>query len=370
MRVEAANGSQAVQAIATTVFIFSLYALTTTVGLSQTLGNYADQGMSLICGDITSILSNYKNEPVFFLILLATSEIWNFIFSSGCYQDIGTSNFWLPVFIASIFISLLIYATRHLGHSAIYFHMVFCLDSALNFLPFHVLRQFIALVIVLMLISLMIRDKISPLKFTAYLVVASMIHFAVWLLVFVAAAAIITPKLAAINIKESFSKATNSIRIGSQIVVAAALMYVTLIFYYDTLATKVLPRLGNAPLSGSQSGSGLFTLLSMVFVGFLVYAAVQNLKHDFARRFVFYVAIFYILISFFGFDDLMVHRTRTLVLAIAYFIFLYNRNNNSRSFKWEFFNLVFLAYEFSIFFWNETVVRSHDSKPSFSLIGL
>lgn len=353
-----------------TVFIFSLYALTTTVGLSQTLGNYADQGMIIICGDITSILINYKTEPVFSLILLVTSEIWNFIFSSGCYQDIGKSNLWLPVFIASIFISLLIYITRHLGHSAIYFHMVFVLDSALNFLPFHVLRQFIALVIVLMLVSLMIRDKISPLKFTAYLVVSSMIHFSVWLLVFVAAAAIITPKFSAISIKEGFYKATNSIRIVSQIVVAVALMYVTLIFYYDTLAAKILPRLGNVFLFGSSSGSGLFTLLGTAFAGLLAYAAMQNVKHDFARRFVIYAAISYVLVSFVGFDGLMVHRTRTLVLAIAYFIFLFYRNNNSLSFRWEVFNLVFLAYEFSIFFWNETVVRSHDGKPSFSLIGL
>jgi hypothetical protein len=111
----AVSGAHPIVVVLTAIFLFSQYLLPTTVGLDADAAVYAKTGLSLICGDWRTVWGNYGHEPVFFSVLWFLSEIWNFLFSSGCHQITGTSKFWLPIFVAVIFILLLIYVTRHLA---------------------------------------------------------------------------------------------------------------------------------------------------------------------------------------------------------------------------------------------------------------
>lgn len=175
--------------IGTMAFICAIYLLATSVGLSKTFAIYADHANGLICGNFGAF-SNYKQEPLFFLIMWVGSEIWNFLFFPGCTPETSSPNFWLPIFLSGFFILQFSYVTRHLRWFAVYYHIALCLDAGTFALPFHLLRQFIAVVIVVMALSMLLTEEIGPGKFVAYLVAASLIHFSAWLLVALALVAL------------------------------------------------------------------------------------------------------------------------------------------------------------------------------------
>jgi hypothetical protein len=380
---DTAGGSYPVAAVLTAVFMFLMYTLPISVGLNGDMNHYAQSGLSLICEDWRSVWGNYGHEPVFFSVLWVSSEAWNFLFSSGCHQITGTSRFWLPIFMAVVFILLLIHVTRHLGRSAIYFHMVVCLDTALMMLPFNLLRQFMALVIVVWLLSLLLRERITPIAFSVYLAVPALIHWAAWLLVLAAVPAVMASRIHIV--REHISKAREAGTAILWAVVTLALCSMVIIYYYDFLAAKLLARLGDSPayfslfspvtplsthFSGNLAGSGFFTFLNLIVVVAFAYAANRYLRNDFARRFVVSVAILYVLIPLFGADAIVMQRARVIVLAVVYFMFLHIRNNGFLSARWEIFNLGFLLYGLSSFFWHEVVVRPFEGRLSFALLGL
>lgn len=358
--------------IGTMAFICAIYLLTTSVGLSRTFANYADHATRLVCGDFGAF-SNYKHEPLFFLIMWVGSEIWNFLFFPGCTPVTSSPNFWLPVFLAGFFILQFSYVTRHLRWFAVYYHIALCLDAGLVSLPFHLLRQFIAVVIVVMALSMLLRKEIGPGKFVAYLIAASLTHFSAWLLVALALVALAIQNREAVF--AACGKATRTFRGRWLTVVALGVLCLAAAFYYELLAAKIFPRFdfGLSVMSVGLrlgSGSGIFSLINIGFVCLLSYGARSHLKDPFAKQFVSLVAISYLMFWLLGADSLVVQRTYVFVLAIAYFGFLFALRSGVLSVKWQTVNFIFLAYEFSTFFFNSVFVRAFDARRSFSTIGL
>lgn len=94
------------------------------------------------------------------------------------------------------------------------------------------------------------------------------------------------------------------------------------------------------------------------------------MKNPVAKQFISLVAISYLMFWLFGVDSLVVQRTYVYVLAIAYFGFLFALRSGVLSVKWQMVNFTFLAYEFSLFFFNSVFVRAFDARRSFSTLGL
>ncbi len=358
--------------IGTMAFICAIYLLATSVGLSKTFAIYADHATRLVCGDLWPVF-NYKHEPLFAVIMWVGSEIWNFLFFPGCTSETGSPNFWLPVFIAGFFILQFSYVTRHLRWFAVYYHIALCLDAGTSTLPFHLLRQFIAVVIVVMALSMLLRKEVGPGKFIAYLIAASLTHFSAWLLVALALVALVIQNREAVF--AACEKATKTSRGRWLTVAALGVLCLAAIFYYELLVAKVFHRFDFSLSLGSivsrlGSGSGIFSLISIGFVCLLAYGASSHLKNPFAKQFVSLVAISYLMFWLFGVDSLVVQRTYVYVLAIAYFGFLFALCSGVLTVKWQMINFIFLAYEFSMFFFNSVFVRAFDARRSFSTIGL
>lgn len=339
------------------IFALPLYILfPTVVGLNGDLERYGKAGLSLLCNDWVSYWANYKLEPLFVAILWFFAEVWSVLFSSDqadyCLNP-GFNVFWLPIFVATIFILLLIYVVRPLRGVAIYFHLVFCLDTALLMLPFNLLRQFIAVVIVVALVSLLIREKISPRAFIAALVVPALIHWSGWLL-FLAGLAAITPSFL-LNAAR-LSKHTIA---GWASVVGLALLGV---FWgpilYNLFSEKLMSR-----LDVSLSINGLLHPVTF-FVAVFSYAISRHLKQEFARRFIVCATILYVVITLTG-NSLIIERMRTLLVPTAYFAFLYIRATRPLAPAWSAVNVLFVLFALTSFLWTAIVAQPFAERDSF-----
>lgn len=356
------GGPHATVSVLVAVFALPLYAVfPTVVGLNGDLERYGVAGLSLLCGDGGGVWGNYHFEPLFVAILWFFAAVWDFLFSSGTGDNClnpGLNIFWLPIFISTIFILLQTYIVRHLRGSAIYFHMFFCLDAALLMLPFNLLRQFIAVVIVVALVSLLIRARISPRAFIAALVVPALVHWSAWLFFLLGLGAMVvtmTPSLLVIAVR--LSKRTI---VAWATVVCVALLGVYFGHaLYGLFAEKLVAR-----FDISLSVAALLSP-TMFFIAVFTYAISQNLKHEFARTFIVCASILYFMIAMSG-DALILERLRAFLLAMMYFVFLYIRGNRSLAPGWEVFNMLFLLFALSTFFWNAIVARPFDGRPAFT----
>lgn len=346
--------------IPTLLAIFALpllyILLPTMVGLNGDLKRYGEAGLSLLCSDGGAIWANYKSEPLFVAILWFFAEVWSVLFSSDqadyCLNP-GFNVFWLPIFVSTIFILLLIYIVRPLRGAAIYFHLVFCLDTALLMLPFNLLRQFIAMVIVVALVSLLIRERISPLTFIAALVVPALIHWSVWFLFLTGLAATI-PSLFLIAAR--LSKRTVAAWAG---VVGLVLLGVFLgPALYNLFSEKLMSR-----LDVSLSINGLLHPVTF-FVAVFSYAISRHLKQEFACRFIVCTTILYVVITLTG-NSLIIERMRTLLVPTAYFAFLYIRATRPLAPAWSAVNVLFVLFALTSFLWNAIVAQPFAERDSF-----
>ena len=338
------------------IFALPLYIFcTTVVGLNGDLENYGKASLSLLCNDWVSYWENYKLEPLFVAILWLFAEGWSVLFSSDqadyCLNP-GVNVFWIPIFIATIFILLLIYIVRPLRGAAIYFHLVFCLDTALLMLPFNLLRQFIAVVIVVALVSLLIREKISPRAFIAALVVPALIHWSGWLF-FLTGLAAITP-----------SFLLNAARLPKRAIAAASVVGLVLlgVFWepipYNLFYEKIMSR-----LDASLPIHGLLHPITF-FVAVFAYAISRHLKQEFARRFIVCVTTLYVVSTLIG-DSLITERMRAFLIPTVYFVFLYIRAARPLAPAWSVVNVLFVLFALTSFLWNAIVTQPFAERDSF-----
>lgn len=338
----------------------------TAVGLNGDLGRYGSAGLNLICGDGQRVWANYRIEPLFVAILLAFSKVWGAMAGFGpahCAAP-GLNIFWLPVFMSATLILLQMFVVRHLGAGAICFHLVFCLDTALMMLPFNLVRQFVAVVIMMALVSLLIRNRISPAMFSAGLVVTALVHWSAWLLVLVSLVAMALVEMARLR--------TRTARLsGRSLAVAVAIGAPGVVIGVYLLGAYVLPRFQLAilgprglGLSLESSVRGLVSPITLSVLAFAV-AIALSLKAGFVRTFVGIAAILYFLVAVSGSVPAM-ERLRALVLPMSYFIFLYLLHGRSIGPRWQVFNVLFLVFAILNFSWHAFVIKPFDGRPSFT----
>lgn len=336
----------------------------TAVGLNGDLGRYGQAGMNLLCGNGQRVWLNYQIEPLFVAILFGFSKVWGSLTgvdASAC-ADPGLRVFWLPIALSATAILGLVIAVRHLGGQALFFHVVFCLETVLMMLPFNLLRQFIAVVVIMALLSLLVRKRISPAVFCAGLVSAALIHWSVWPLIlvgFLTIGLIELPHLRNLRVNRL------------NVIVAVVIGGVGLVAAGYAMGAYVLPRFqlaafGPRGLGWSLTSSvrGLFSPITFAIVT-LACGVGLKVPDGFVRTFVLLSAMLYFAVAVSG-NISATERMRALILPMIYFVFLYLVHNRSAGPRWRLINLAFVGAVIFIFSWHSVITRPFAARPAFT----
>lgn len=342
-----------------------LYALfPTAVGLNGDLERYGQAGIDLLCGNGRRVWSNYQIEPLFAAVLFGFSNVWGALTGIGATAcvDPGRQVFWLPIALSATVILGLVVAVRHLGAQAFFFHLVFCLETVLMMLPFNLLRQFIAVVVIMAVVSLLVRKRISPAVFCASLVPAALIHWSVWPLLVVALCAV-----AVIELPDLHNRTASR----AQVVVVLVFGTVGLIVAGYAMNAYILPRFQLAAFGprglGWSLASSVRALFSPITVAVVTFAFAIGLRVEggFVRTFAVLSAMLYVAVAVSG-NISATERMRALILPVIYFVFLYLVNTRSAGRRWRTINLAFVGWAIFTFVWHSVITRPFATRPSFT----
>ena len=345
-----------------------LYAVfPTTVGLNGDLARYGSSGIQLLCGDGRRVWANYQSEPVFVAVWWALAKFWAVVFGPGaaayCVAP-GANIFWLAITAVAVLVVLQIYIVRSLGVGALSFHLVFCLDTALMMMPFNLIRQFVAVIMVLALISLMLRGRIQPVWFVAALVMPALVHWSVWAL-------FLTGMISLMMVEGHRVSTIRLKRPASALLVILVGLGVLAVAAYVLAGAYLLPRI-QALLSnpGRFAGFGLEPtvrgLVSPVTLAVVVftYAISRQLKVGFARTLMISTAVMYFVVAASGLVPAM-ERLRMLVLPVTYFAFLYLLHRRTIDSRWQVVNVLFVLFAVFNFSWHAMISRPFADRSSF-----
>lgn len=342
-----------------------LYVLfPTAVGLNGDLERYGRAGFDLLCGDGRRVWSNYQIEPLFVAILFGFSEVWAALtgLGAGACANPGLQIFWLPIALSATVILGLMVAVRHLGANAFFFHLVFCLETVLMMLPFNLLRQFLAVGVIMVLVPRLVRKRLSPVMFCAGLVPAALIHWSVWPMILVGLCT-----LGAVELSDLRHRPVSRL----QVVVALLVGLVGLAVVGYAMVVYVLPRFqlaafGPRGLGWSLTASvrGMFSPITIAVVTFGL-AIGLRVQDGFVRTFAMLLAILYVAVAVSG-NISATERMRALILPTVYFVFVYLVSNASTGVRWRMIHLVFVGWAIFTFTWHAVITRPFATRPSFT----
>ena len=357
-----------VTGVAVATIVLPLYALSTTmVGLNGDLNRYGIDGLQLVCGSGQRVWANYRFEPFFVAVWFALAKAWAVLFASGSTaycSDPGLQAFWMPVFAGAVLIAVQIVVVRHLGASAVAFHLVFCLDTLLMMLPFNLIRQFIATTVVLGATSLLVRGRLSPRWFTALLIVPALIHWSGWMLVGLALIALIAAEAAHVHRGRSPGRWQTTAVVIQVVVLVAATASLAGVFLIArvgdiALANKVFER-----FTVEAAVRGLVSPITLTVIIFAV-ASSRAVRDPFLRVFLAGAGMMYFLGAASGHVPLM-ERLRAMILPMTLFIFLYALRRQWLAPRWHAISVCVVAFSVVNFTWHALVLEPFAGRPSFT----
>lgn len=324
----------------------------------------------MLCGDGRRVWANYQFEPVFVAVWWALAKVWAVLFGPGAAEycaDPRLNIFWLVITAVAVLVVLQIYIVRSLGVGALSFHLVFCLDTALLMMPFNLIRQFVAVIMVLALVSLMLRDRIQPRWFVAALAVPALVHWSAWALLLMGVISVMVvewPRVSRIRLKRSASSLVVVLIALVVLGVLAATAYVLSVSY---LLPRIQTILSNprrfAGFGIEPTVRGLVSPITLAVLLF-AYAISRQLGAGFARTFMISTAAMYFAVAASGMVPAM-ERMRMLVLPATYFAFLYVLDKRTTDPRWQVVNVLFVLFAVFNFSWHAMISRPFADRASF-----
>lgn len=332
---------------------------------SITFTNYAVQSVRTFCGT-----PSYTAEPIFELFLAGASYIINIFRKINCSSETAELLLAAPYAISLSFMILFAYASRKLGLYALCFATFMALEGSLSKLPFHLVRQFAALMIFLIPLYYVLRGAIREEVLLIAAFLASFIHFAAWLLFGIVVVSFIIDKVH-IKRRVTFGETLGSV---SKIffILTVALMPAFLIWYFgilDYVQAKVrgsmgMPFSGLWQLIGGGTGAVFFAKTFFLLSATLVLSIYSRSR--FLALIFFGIAVAWYLLPAVGANSVVLNRVFVFFYSIAYLgivVFL----RDGRLPNWVYLaNALFLLVVVLSFFYDETT--SYLAEPEGSLM--
>jgi len=334
------------------IAIVSFYLLTLQVSLNGDLLRY-ENSLRAISNihfwEFESLFKNYVGEPFFALILKVYSwllKIILFLTSSSPFYTQPPYTLIIPLSV--ILILIMIYRTSKLEY-ALFLHAILCLDIGLSLLPFNLLRQYAAFVILVPTLLMYLSGR-GPSKLTLWItsLVAALTHWTFWLYVGV------------LVVEYFVNKENKKLRRSSPLTITLSIVIMStiLVFAFNAEIHRLIERMM----------TGNFTPPSPTnFICFGL-AAVILQKHDgLLQKLIATSCILTLgILTLFGGDALIFERHRILYLPVLIGLILQESSSFNFPFRRDFLKLVLMAFFIGGFIWNDLIVDPFQDRDYFT----